>query len=392
MGARMSGRSSKNLTFVVLVSAAVLNLLFGFFKLLNLLQIRYFLFYSPKIVDIVIFSQEVDFWIWAISLFTIVTIVLVFYLLPGGATDGRLLILCFATIASFSVFMISASVATVLAVPLGFLLLFFFVNRGFLGGVERFNVAILTLLGVVCLLVFFELASLSTWTWNIFSYESPFSDLLHWRFASLDLQLFNAAYPLTSLLFIALLYCWIFVPVGKALFSRVFGRKPMIVKSHLERVCVRHRLLVLSLTLITVVAAFVVSYAYFRLPSLTLVGTDSTYYYERVQDMSVNGVLTALQTDRPVSDFVLFFVHQACDVGRQCRRTDVSFFATQCVFGSGFDDRKQFGVDLLGLNLPDDGQPNRRGQNMANCRVTVGDKCISRGDAEGTDETTEQHG
>lgn len=308
---KLSEVNRDSLALAVLVSAAVINVLFGCVKLLNLFQIRYYLSYSPKIVDLTFFSREVDFWVWAVSFFVIVVLVLLSSLSTRVAADGRLLMLCFGCIGSFLVFLVSDFAATLLVVPLGFLLLFLFVSRGFRGGVDRFRVFLLVLLGVVCLLVFVELGSVSAWVSNIFGSEASLGASFHWSFAWFDVQLFNVGYPLTSWLFIVLLYGWILFPLGKGLVFRFFGRRAVFEVVSLQRVRVNRRLLVAGLVFVVLVAAFVAYYACFGLPSSGLVGTDSTYYFERAQDMSFNDSLTALQRDRPVSDFVLYFVQHA---------------------------------------------------------------------------------
>ena len=97
---------------------------------------------------------------------------------------------------------------------------------------RRENAFLFLLLGLMSILIVFSIASLATWFWNIFDYSFPFVDISYWRYALIDLQLFNVFYPWVPWLFIALLFSWIWIPSAKVIVNRLAMRR---VKFKLEQ-------------------------------------------------------------------------------------------------------------------------------------------------------------
>jgi hypothetical protein len=59
-----------------IIAAAAINVLFGMIKLINLLGVEFNYFYSPRVINIVIFTPSVDLWVWAVSLLFTLSVML----------------------------------------------------------------------------------------------------------------------------------------------------------------------------------------------------------------------------------------------------------------------------------------------------------------------------
>ena len=98
--------------------AASVTVLFGLFTFINALHIRYYYLYSPKTVNIVIFSPSVDLWVWIVSLLFIVFETVLMRALR--VRFPRWSILPFLSLlASLALFPFNDGIAQLLAVPLG---------------------------------------------------------------------------------------------------------------------------------------------------------------------------------------------------------------------------------------------------------------------------------
>ena len=274
--------------------------------------IQYFYFYVPKIVSLVVFSSSVDLWVWGASLFVVVFEVLLLTALGRGGFSRWMVLPCVLVIVSFAVFLVNAVVASFLVVPLGFgfVGLTSFFGAGYSG--ERRRAFGFVLLGVAVLMLVFEFGSFLTWVWNAFDYSFPFVSFDQWRFASVDVGLFYVFYPLTSWLFVLLLYSWIWIPLGKAAITKVSGLKEAFSRlsggisvgsNRLSR-----RVLVSILVLIVGAAVFVCYYPYFHVSTGVLAGSDSVTYYNWLQNLMQNGTSSALPQDRPFVIFLMFGV------------------------------------------------------------------------------------
>ena len=300
---------SVNCLLLTLVSSV--NVFFGFVAFVNLLGVRFYDFYSAKVINIVIFSQSLDLAIWIISFIVIILEVFALSFLRKSLPRW----VSWFSLLSFTVGLVSvvdAGWGVLFGVPLGFAVVGLLVFFGFGYMVRRGLGVSFVLLGIVGLVIFFEVASLGTWVWNAVDYSFPFSEVGRWRFALVDLHLFNVFQGWTSWLFIALLYSWAWIPLGKRAFAKVKS-----LKRFCERVSVgdsfrvvkfSRRVLVLSLLAIVGVAVFVSCYPYFNLAASSLVGSDSAVYYKWMEDMSLKGPAFALQQDRPLSSLLMYFI------------------------------------------------------------------------------------
>jgi hypothetical protein len=308
------------LNFFVSTLATTLNVFFGLLKFINLLGIKYYYNYSPKVVDIVVFSPTVDSWIWIFSLLVILLETVLMKKLRGLKYPRWTILPFLFLLGSIAAFPFNNGLA-LLAIPLGFAMTGLSIYYGKDCLVARKEAASLILLCVVGSLILFELASVASWVFNAFNYEVPFTSTLRWKFPLIDLQLFNVFYPLTPWLFLIFLYSWIWIPLSKHMFLRIPRLRKMLqrvgstglpnVQNMGSKLRLSKRCLALGLFLLVGVAVFVAYYPYIHLPSSTLVGADSTAYYEWLKEMMQKGPVTAFDRDRPFSSLSLYFLQYA---------------------------------------------------------------------------------
>ena len=63
---------------IIIIALSVINLFFGFIKFANVFSIKFFYFYSPKIVNLSIFGSSLDWLIWELSFLFILLLALFF--------------------------------------------------------------------------------------------------------------------------------------------------------------------------------------------------------------------------------------------------------------------------------------------------------------------------
>jgi hypothetical protein len=69
----MSKSMASTVNLFLVSFATSLNFLLGLVKFINILDIQYYYFYSPKTINIVVFSPEIDLWIWIVSFILIIS-------------------------------------------------------------------------------------------------------------------------------------------------------------------------------------------------------------------------------------------------------------------------------------------------------------------------------
>jgi hypothetical protein len=316
---RRTGSAGLTLNFFLAISGATLNVLFGSFKLINLLNIRFYYLYSPQTINIVIFSPAVDWAIWVFSLLLVV-FELLFVKIRQNVCFPRWTIWPFLILlGSLAVFLVNDTAAYLLIVPIGLFItsLSLYYGNGYLV-VGREEAVELTLSCTAALLILFELASTSSWIFNVFDYEVPFGPGLRWWFPTFDFQLFNVLYPLTSWLLLLFLYSWIWIPALKYAFQRVaalkrlsssFKRSTFLpVQDTISARKLNRRHLALGLILSSVTAVFIAYYPYINLSNSILVGSDSVEYYSWLKQFMLKGPLTAFGTDRPLPNLLMYSI------------------------------------------------------------------------------------
>ena len=302
-----------NLSFVMIVLAYAKNVLFGAFRLINLINLRFQYFYLPKIINISILSPTIDSYIWIVSLVAIILTPVLITKMSQHNIPSWLFWPNFATLASLPIFFVNETAATLITGPLGFLSILIngYYGCGFSQKRLRIISWVLICIGIAVGIV--EVLSLFTWVWNAFNYEMPFLTAVRWRFSWIDLQLFNLLYPWTTWLFVILLYSWIWIPLWRYVHARLpvanksflttfFSTAPEKEK-HLETKSV-----VLSLSAIVAIAVVVTSYAYIHSPDSSLVGSDAQVYYEWLNQMGQNGLSNVFQSDRPLTLLIMYTI------------------------------------------------------------------------------------
>ncbi len=308
---RAISRYGLSANFLLITLASAINILFGFVELVNLLGIKFYYFYSPKVVNIVFFSPVLDLAVWIVSFAVVVLVVLALSFwnksLPRWVGGFCLFGFLFSLVS-----MVNVAVGVLFGVSLGFLVVGVLSYFGF-GSILRRGLGVsLLVLEVFVFVLLFEVASLGTWVWNIFDYSFPFVDVGHWRFALVDLNLFNVFYGWTSWLLVAFLFSWIWIPLGKRAFVKVRPLRSLSERvgssGDFKFVKLSRRLLFVSLLLIIGVAVFVSSYSYFNISASSVVGSDSAIYFKWMEEMRQQGPAIALKTDRPLSDLIMYSV------------------------------------------------------------------------------------
>jgi len=310
------------LNFFLATLATTVTVLFGLFKLINLLDIRFYLLYSPKTVNTVIFSPTADLSIWVVSLLLAVLEMLLMKALRDVNFPRWTILPFLLLLASLAVFSVNDRIAYFLAVPAGLAIagLSTYYGDGYLVA-GRKEAASFTLSCATGLLILLELTSASSWIFNIFDYEVPFGSSSRWIFPTIDLQLFNTLYPLTSWLFLLFLYSWMWIPALKHMLPRVTTSKRVrlrIEKISLSRIQdagsifkLNSKHVTFGLLLSLATAAFIAYYPYAHLPNATLVGSDSVEYYNWLNSVAQKGPLTAFDTDRPLPILLMYAVQYA---------------------------------------------------------------------------------
>lgn len=238
---------------------------FVILKIINSLNLTYYYALDLQTINIIIFSQEID------ALILMITLVLTSLIFVSHA-------------------LISKSKLS-----------FHYSKR---------LIAISCLIVTSTILLLIESNSLATWIWNFFDFSIPFANLEYWRFALIDLQLFNLFYFFLPWLFIVFLFSWIWLPLSKIVLKKITGEKQIVQSSALsnsEPKKIGNKLLSLKLFLIVFLAGLVAIYPLGGLSSSILVGTDAPYYYNWINQLHQYGPLTAFQMDRPFSNLLLYF-------------------------------------------------------------------------------------
>jgi len=305
--------------FFLCTLASSLSVLFGLFKFIYALDIRFYYSYSPQVVNIAVFSPSIDFWMWIVSfLFIILEMFLTKTLFNPRIPPWTVLPLFFS-LASFAIFLISDRVAYLLAVPLVCLtigLLIYYGNGYLVTGREE--AASLLLVCIAGLLILFEVASVSSWVFNAFDYQVPFGYAPRWVFPRIDLQLFNVLYPLTSWLFLLFLYSWIWIAASKYIISKVATLRHLLLRFERTilspaqntdaKLKLNNKYLILGLLLSLTTAVFVAYYPYIHASGSTLVGSDAVNYLDWLREMAQKGPLTALETNRPFTNLMMYSI------------------------------------------------------------------------------------
>ncbi len=302
-------RVALTLNYVFMILVTSICLLFGMVQFINLLGIKFFYDYSPKIIDLIIFTPAADFWIWAISLLIIVSEILLARVLKVFSQSRWTILLCSFLLLSLSIFLFNAWWGIFLSAPIGIATAALSLYYGF-GATSKRNTFAIVLCVVIGFSIFFELGALVTWIWNLVDYQFPFSSFSHWRFALFDMQLFNVFYPWIALFFVVLLYSWLWVPLVKVGFSRISSLKGLgeqfDLKGSLGSGKLSRKMLFSGLLLTVAAGLFVAYYPWVHLSGSTLAGSDSINYYNWLQDMAHKGPSFAWQTDRPVVLLLLY--------------------------------------------------------------------------------------
>lgn len=308
----IKGQFPVNFFLIVVLSSVCL--FFGFLKFVNFFSIKFYYFYSAKIVFLSVFGGIFD---WIVFVVGFLLILLEIFILSIWQKSLPLWIswLSFVGLSVLLLSFFNVAYVALVGFPLVLALVGLSAYFGYGYEVKRSTSYFLVLLGVVCIVLFFNFTSLLTWIWNVLEYSFPFVDVSHWRYALFDLQLFNVLYNWVPWLFLGLFFCWAWIPLVKCIFSRLgdlrdFSRR-IPYFGGFGNMRFRGRTLILALLALVIIGVFVSCYPLFNRSSSSLVGSDSAVYYGWIEDMAQNGPWIALQTDRPLSNLIMFVVQNS---------------------------------------------------------------------------------
>jgi hypothetical protein len=305
--------SKINLSFVVIVLAFPTNIMFGAFRLINLVNVRFLYFYSPKVINIIIVSPAIDSYVWFGSLLATVLTPIIITRMKQSNFPNWWLWPNLAALASLPILFINETAATLITAPLGFLTIATTSYYGFGEPRKRLQTINWTFICIAATIGIIETLSLSTWVWNAYNYEIPFSTPIRWKFSWIDLQLFNLSYPWTAWLFVILLYSWIWIPVGRYVYSRLHIANKSLPSTLFSKAPekegkLKTKTIVLSLVAIVAIAVLVTSYAYIHSQGMSVVGTDAPLYYQWLSQVDKDGLSNVFQTDRPLTLLITYTI------------------------------------------------------------------------------------
>jgi len=303
--------SAATAIFLLTAAAVAVNVFFTALKIINLSNLTYHYSFKPQQISIVIFSPLTDQIIWAATL-TIGSLIVLLTNLHKKTVKIALLT-CLPIFGLLLVFQTYLPITNVYGILLSLLSVYLFIRYSQNFFVNKQFSVIAVLVCLTCIVLCLEAASLLTWTWNLFVFRSPFVQLAHWRFAVIDLQLFSVFYSGLSWLFLAFLTCWLWLPCLKFLIPKINAKfEIMTTKTlhvNLSRPSqINGKVLALGLFATVALAAFVVYYPTAHFSTSILLGTDSTYYFNWINELGLKGPLAALEMDRPFSNLLLYSV------------------------------------------------------------------------------------
>jgi hypothetical protein len=305
-------RQKQETAILAFVAAAVaLNLFFTALKMINLSNLTYYYWFKPQLISIVIFSPLIDQIIWGATLILVGLIVLLKNM--HNKTITITMIVCLPTLVLLLFLQTFFPLAVLYGIFLSFILTYMIIWRSQSFSVSRQLTTAAILTSLSCIALCLEAASLSTWTLNLFVYSPPFAQLEFWRFAIVDLQMFSILNSALPWLFLAFLTSWLWLPCLKFLESKISLKLEIAATKKLQLSLpkpseMNRKTLILILLATVALAVFVAYYPTAHFSSSILLGTDSTYYYSWINELSQKGPMAAFEMDRPFSNLLLYSI------------------------------------------------------------------------------------
>jgi len=266
---------------------------------------------TPKIVDLVIFSKGLDFFVWVVSFVAVLayTLFCLLYAKKESSYSSWVLWLCLGSFFSLVLFLVDFVFATYVLVPFG---MFVWCVLGFFGfgEVSPKRAFLFVLFGVLCILVFVESLVTLSWLWNMIALEVSFSSEA-WKFVFLDVQLFNVFYVIVPLMFLVFLYSWVWIPSLRLVLTKVKRLKDeegTVFSWFVSPLKLNRAWLAFLLGVFLLLTGFLVYYPVITSQGSVLVGSDSKHYFDVLSRMINEGPGVVVASDRPLTYFLLFFV------------------------------------------------------------------------------------
>jgi hypothetical protein len=305
-------RTNSETTIVVFTAAALaISLFFTAIKIINLLNLTYYYSFKPQLISIIIFSPLIDQLFWAATLIFVGFIIL---LRSVHIRAVKITLLVCLPILGLLFALQPYSLMTISCGTLvSFLLVYFLLRHSKNFSVSRQFTAIAVLICLSFIMLCLQAASLLTWTSNLIVFRPPFVQPVYWHFATLDLQMFSIFFSGLPWLYLAFLTCWLWLPCLKFIIPRINSKLEITQTRKLQinfpqPSQIKPETLSLSLLAIVALAVFVAYYPTAHFSNSILLGTDSTYYYDWINQLSQKGPMAALEMDRPFSNLLLYSI------------------------------------------------------------------------------------
>jgi len=296
---------------IAMATIYAINLIFGLGILINQIKIWFYYAYVRSVVSVTFFSPSLDAIVWLAS-FGIIVSEICLRLIKKRGKLYRLALMQFILFAlSAATIAYEYGFGTVICVLMALIVTyseFLYAETNPFKG-RKHGVAMI-LGAAMCILITVEAGSIISWIINAFDHQQSFTGGARWIFPTLDLNISNVLYPLTSWLILTFLLCWTYPPIYNWLCSlwrhcSDRGSESEAMRSLLYSKIDRKFQLVIVLTG-SALAAFVMYYPYIHLPPPYLAGIDGVHYFEYLTDMLHNGPLRALSSDRPLYLLILY--------------------------------------------------------------------------------------
>lgn len=336
----------------VFLAALAVNLFLGFNLVINRLSIQYFLYTTPMIIRLNLFSPFDNTLLWIGSLCLIYITKEVVKESPGSrlaykflnlALIGSCLILLSLIAAKTKYLAESTIISESFLSQFGFLTELIGIILLFVGSCTVLFALTFRdrkMLTLFLIYLFSLLIPLEIWAlihWVAYPIDPMSYSGFGWQGAFIELQLFYAGYPLIFWLFIAFLFSWVWVPVAKyakakiGLFRNVrwaaflfkphdnrsllndsTRRKSSLAKENVNRQASTSRFIPTAVLIACLLLGVFVAYYPYITPRFGFVGWDTLGYYEMLNTMVLEGPSRSLElavaTDRPLYFLLLYFL------------------------------------------------------------------------------------
>lgn len=303
-------RTQLLLPYLFLLGEAV-NGFFGSLLVINWLAIEFYQNYSPRIINLIIFSPAVDWWIWAGSLIFVFTVPYALMKISGTTVLKPLIPFHLTLPVALILYLANLQyIATPILLIGNFLAIFgSIVYARKLLLMPRVKALIVFTTGLFGILIPIELASLIIWIQNTFDPRYPFDIDPRWRIPWIEVQISNLAFPVVSWLLLTFILSWIWVPLLKGIYSKFGTSGVELYTESSEQQGSKHLFPKLGL-LFSIICGVYLTYAPYVFNNQGVRGIDTLWYYQTLDQIKNVADLKALLLNEPRGIYLslLYFI------------------------------------------------------------------------------------